>query len=137
MQIYSFRSTAQMIDQIKAAAHAECVTAGEWLRRVVERALSGVGDEARRLRQEIATRDNFYTVAADCDWTEVVKLQQRLADVRVRIDALKRSVSLDTITNEQAAQSVALQQEHDDLEDRYREQLGLREGVHYPRKARR
>ena len=100
MQIYSFKAMAQMIDQIKAAAHAECVTAGEWLRGVVARALSGVGDaaEVRRLRAEIAARDAFYTLAADCDWTEVVSLQHQLKDVRDRIDFLKKSVSLETLT---------------------------------------
>ena len=123
MDLCGFKAPAKLIDQIKAAAKAEYVTVSEWLRGVVERELSGVGPEAeaRRLRAERAAMADFYTCAADCDWSEVAKIQQRLADVRVRIDKLKRSVSLDPITDEQAAQSVALQQEHDDLTDRYME----------------
>ena len=53
---FNFKTDEDRVARIKAAGHAEGISASEWLRRVSDRALSGDGDagEAARLRVRVA-----------------------------------------------------------------------------------
>ena len=56
MELFAFKTAEDRINQIKAAARREGISASEWLRRMCDRALSGEGEavEAARLRERVA-----------------------------------------------------------------------------------
>ena len=46
MELFAFKTAEDRINQIKAAARREGISASEWLRRMCDRALSCVSGEA-------------------------------------------------------------------------------------------